>query len=229
MYRPRKPWLDAAVLYSAPPDDQGGADGGGANPAPPAAPTAPPTAPPPPAGGERGYPEGTPVSEMTTEQQAAYWKYQSRKHEDRWKSVVGDKTPEQIKADMAEAEQARQAKLTPSEQAIAAARDEGRKAALAEANTTAVKAILTAGLRARGKDDAAITSLIAATNPAAFINDQGITDDTLATYLDTIAGPVTGGTTQKWPDMGQGARGTSKSTGVSAGRDLFEARHKKSA
>src|SRR5215218_296038 len=48
------------------------------DPAPPPAP-----APPDPAG---GFPADTPVTEMTTEQQAAYWKHQSRKHEERARS-----------------------------------------------------------------------------------------------------------------------------------------------
>lgn len=237
---PRKPWLDAALTYSAPPDVQGGAGGGGsaqppAAPAPTAQqpPAQPAPAPPaqPPATPDPGFPADTPIAEMTAEQQAAYWKHQARKHEDRWKGLAGDKTVDQIKADLAEAEQARQAKLTPAEQQLQAAREEGRKAALAEASTSAVKSILTAGLRARGRDDAAITNLIAAANPAAFITEEGIADDTLAAYLDTIAGPVTGGSSNRttWPDMGQGRRDTNKTTGVSAGRDLFDARRKKTA
>ncbi|MCQ6554800.1 hypothetical protein NPS70_16565 [Streptomyces sp. C10-9-1] len=32
---------------------------------------------------EHGYPDATPIAEMTPEQQAAYWKHQSRKHEAR--------------------------------------------------------------------------------------------------------------------------------------------------
>lgn len=35
---------------------------------------------------DKGFPEGTPVAEMTAEQQAAYWKHQARKHEERARS-----------------------------------------------------------------------------------------------------------------------------------------------
>lgn len=56
----------------------------------PAGPPAPPAAP-----SEPAYPANTPLEQMTAEQQAAYWKAQSRKHEDRSKAF-GALTPEQL-------------------------------------------------------------------------------------------------------------------------------------
>jgi hypothetical protein len=44
----------------------------------------------------RGFPEGTPLEQMTDAQQAAYWKFHSRKHEDAVKAYAGI-TPDQAK------------------------------------------------------------------------------------------------------------------------------------
>jgi hypothetical protein len=56
--------------------------------------------PPAPAatGGDDGYPANTPVAEMTHQQAAAYWRHQSRKHEDRVKAM-GDYDALKQKAD----------------------------------------------------------------------------------------------------------------------------------
>ena len=47
--------------------------------------------------GPNGYPLDTAVSAMTPEQQAAYWKHMSRKHEKQWAAVRDQKlTPERV-------------------------------------------------------------------------------------------------------------------------------------
>lgn len=47
--------------------------------------------------GERGFPEGTPLEQMSVEQQAAYWKHHARQWEGRAKAFDG-KTPEDLAA-----------------------------------------------------------------------------------------------------------------------------------
>ena len=157
-------------------------------PAPnPPAPTDPPTDPPAPtpkppapkpADPDLGFPKDTPIAEMTAEQQAAYWKHQSRKHESTWKDLVGDRRVDDVKNDLAEAERIRQEKLTPSEKAIQDAEQRGRQAARQESSTAAAKAILRANLEARGiedtDDDQALTDLVESINVDRFIENGDI-------------------------------------------------------
>ncbi len=47
---------------------------------------------------DKGFPAGTPVKDMTAEQQAAYWKFQARKHEDALKGKTGGLTVDDLKS-----------------------------------------------------------------------------------------------------------------------------------
>lgn len=110
------------LLYSAEGDTGGG---GGDGPAAPAKPAAPAT-------GDKGYPDGTPLEEMTAPQQAAYWKAQARKHEDRVKSY-DNLTTDELKSLREKAARADALDLelgTESEKAAKAARDEATKEAV---------------------------------------------------------------------------------------------------
>lgn len=170
---------------------------------------------------DKGFPAETPVAEMTAEQQVAYWKYQARKHENTAKARA-DYDALRAKAEQFDAIE--QAKLTPSEQAVNAAREEGRREAAREANEKAATAILRANLTARGKTADEVDGLLVAFNANAFINGDDVDTDKVAAFANSIAGPVTGGGNGKtWPDMGQGHRGGGKTTGVNAGRDLYAA------
>lgn len=122
----------------------------GTPPAPPAAqppaPETPPAQPPAPA---TGYPENTPVAEMKPEEQAAYWKAQSRKHEGRATSAS------------AELEKLRNAGLSEQEQAIEKARNEGRTEAAKEAAVEVAKAKLeAAGVPADKVGDLNLSSVL---------------------------------------------------------------------
>ncbi|MGV0042027.1 hypothetical protein [Mycobacterium colombiense] len=99
-------------------------------PAPPAPPNpAPPEAPPQ---GDKGFPEGTPLAEMTDAQQAAYWKHHARRHEDTVKGYKG-LTPQQVAELQAENDSLKGEKLSADEKALKAARDEAYKQAQQEA------------------------------------------------------------------------------------------------
>jgi len=50
----------------------------------------------PPADGDKGFPDATPVKDMTVEQQAAYWRHQAQKHENAWRGRLGKYTPDQV-------------------------------------------------------------------------------------------------------------------------------------
>lgn len=110
-------------------------------PAPPAPnnqPDQPPASPPNPAPneappqGDKGFPEGTPLAEMTDAQQAAYWKHHARRHEDTVKGFKG-LTPQQVAELQAENDSLKTERMSADEKALKAARDEAFKQAQQEA------------------------------------------------------------------------------------------------
>lgn len=90
--------------------------------------------------GDLGFPANTPVVEMTAEQQAAYWKHQSRKHEKNRKPTDYDTTL----ADAEKWRQAQEAKQTPDEKSLSEAKAKGR----AEATSTLLHDAVRAELKA---------------------------------------------------------------------------------
>lgn len=88
----------------------------------------------PPTEDSDGYPAGTPVSEMSPEQAAAYWKAQARKHEGR------------AKDNHAELEKLRRDQMTEQERALTDAVDSART----EARREMVNEIVQARLEAAG-------------------------------------------------------------------------------
>lgn len=175
--------------------------------------------------GDKGFPAGTPISDMTAEQQAAYWKHQSRKHENQVKAL-GD--VEQLRDKAKKFDDLQNADRTPEQKSIDAARADERakveaewKPRLAE---TEVKSELRAQLSARGVTGKTATAVIEPLSMKNFLTTTGEVDtDKVSTYVDSIA-PKGG----KWPDMGQGNRGSDKKpTGVAAGRAMWDAQHKK--
>ena len=175
--------------------------------------------------GDKGFPAGTPISDMTAEQQAAYWKHQSRKHENQVKAL-GD--VEQLRDKAKKFDELKNAGRTPEQKSIDEARADERakveaewKPRLAE---TEVKSELRAQLSARGVTGATATAVIEPLSMKNFLTTTGEVDtDKVSTYVDSIA-PKGG----KWPDMGQGNRGSDKKpTGVAAGRAMWDAQHKK--
>lgn len=184
--------------------------------------------PTPPDPGDLGFPRDTPLSEMTVEQREAYWKHQARKHEGTWKGLVGDRSVDEARAALAEADRIRREQMTPSERAIQEAEERGRQAATSESATKAATAILRANLQGLGKSEDEIKSLVEPVNMAAFIKDGDVDTDMVATYARNIAPTGTGtGKNGRWPDTGQGNRDGSKPSGVAAGRELFSDSRKK--
>jgi hypothetical protein len=183
-----------------------------------------PPADPAPAAAD-GFPADTPVVEMTVDQQLAYWKHQSRKHEGRVKAL-GDVDALRDKAakwDAAEAE-----KLTPSEKAIEEARAAERAKVLAEQTKTVADRLVAAEFKvalAGRKKPEEVAALLEPLDLTKFLTSDGEVDaDKVKTYADGIAPSGT----SRWPDTGQGNRGTStKPTGLAAGRALYEDRKKK--
>lgn len=88
---------------------------------------APPTAESTPASG-KGFPAETPVADMTSDQQVAYWKHYARRNEDNLKAYHGF-SPDQLTELQTELGQLRDEKLSADEKTLKAARAEATQAA----------------------------------------------------------------------------------------------------
>jgi hypothetical protein len=195
------------------------------------------------ANGPNGYPENTPLAEMTIEQQLAYWKHHARQHEARWKSMSDY---EQIKAKLAEIEAAN---MTEQQKAVAEAEKRGRQAALEEAGSKLVEQFFRAVLTNRKTEDE-IQAIVGPLDKSSFLTADGLSVDTdkVVAFANVVAPPQPAqpapapsstpaapgapatpatGTTRKVPDMGQGPTDPVKPTGLAAGKAIAEARYGK--
>ena len=170
---------------------------------------------------EHGFPDKTPVKDMTDTQQAAYWRHQARKHEDRVKSM-GD-----YDALKAERDELKSKTQTADEKALEAAKKEALEAGAAAERAKIAPRLVSAEFKAAnaGRIPAEQLKLVLdGLDPSKFLTAEGEVDaDKVKQYVDGIA-PADG---KKWPGTGQGKRDQQKTTGVSAGRALWDSRHAK--
>ncbi|MCU1675344.1 MAG: hypothetical protein JWM93_102 [Frankiales bacterium] len=167
------------------------------------------------------FPANTPVADMTTEQQIAYWKHHSRKHEELAKAY-GGLTPEQAREQQAELDRLRQASLTDNERAIEAAKAEGKSEAMKGLAPQLVAAELRAQTTGRLTDDQR-TALLEGIDHTAFLTGDGVVDTAKVTaWIDRIA--PTGGTGSGFPNLGQGRRQGADISGAEQGRAEAERR-----
>jgi hypothetical protein len=177
-------------------------------------------------GRDLGYPKDTPVAEMTADQKAAYGKAkdEERKAATReWKSVTGDRTPAQLKAELDELETLRKEKLSPSEKAIEDAKQAARNEVLPQLAETAFRVAI--GDR---KTEAEVDEFIADLNLSRFIKDGKVDTAKVIDRVQQYApakGSNDGGGHGR--DFGQGNRGNGQNgkSGVAAGADMFKTRH----
>jgi DNA-binding helix-hairpin-helix protein with protein kinase domain len=196
----------------------------GAPPAPAPAPPAPPALPVEPA---TGFPADTPVAEMTVDQQAAYWKHQSRKHEERARSR---EDYDAVKAKAAELDKIREQQMSETEKAVNKAREEalaeGKRQAMTDLSTKYTRAMLETALTTRGRTPEQVETLLRHVNFESYVANGEPDTDAIAAYADSIAGPVTGGGQVRGPDHGQGNRGQQgKARGLEAGAAMYRERH----
>ncbi|MER7167041.1 hypothetical protein ABT336_13365, partial [Micromonospora sp. NPDC000207] len=202
----------------------------------------PPPQQPPTSGGAQdgpnGFPENTPLAEMTDRQQANYHKHHSR----RWQARAEERSDyDDLKAKAARLAELEAQSMTDTQKAVADAEQRGRVAALAEAGgrlaTSALHTSLTLTQRLTAEQ---IDALLAPLDPKAFLTADGMAVDTgkVAAYVNVVAAqpaspaappaapavvtppalqPVTG-QGQVVPDMGQGTRTAPKAGGLEAGR-----------
>jgi membrane protein involved in colicin uptake len=92
---------------------------------------------------EHGYPDATPIAEMSTEHQAAYWKHQSRKHEQRASQAPDAAELERLKERDAALKKLEDEQLTETQrvQAEKDAAEAARLAAEAERDAAVAEAV----------------------------------------------------------------------------------------
>jgi hypothetical protein len=173
------------------------------------------------AGDDRGYPQGTPVAEMTDAQQAAYWKFHSRKHEDQVRAL-GDTAELRRKAeawDKHEAENATE---------IERARREGEEAGKAAVTATHRAELAEFALRGAlsGLEDGKRDAVLAAVDFAKFVGDNGRPDETkIKAFVATVASPPSSA-----GDTGGGHGGhrpPGKGSSLASGAERYAERHGK--
>ena len=167
---------------------------------------------------EHGFPDKTPVKDMTDTQQAAYWRHQARKHEDRVKSM-GD-----YDALKAERDELKSKTQTADEKALEAAKKEALEAGASAERAKIAPRLVSAEFKsaAAGRfSPEQFALMVDGIDPSKFLTAEGEVDaDKVKQYVDGLA-PADG---KKWPATGQGNRQQQKTTGVSAGRALFDSR-----
>lgn len=154
---------------------------------------------------------------MEPKEQAAYYKFQARKHETAFKSRADY---DELKAKV---EQAERDKLTDHDKALLERYEAGKTEATTDALTKAATAILKAGLQARGVEAKEIPDLLDAFNATKFIKDGDVDTDRVIALATRMAGPAKDDGKQ-WSGSGQGQRSGTQMSGRDAG--LEEARRR---
>lgn len=125
-------------------------------------------------GNDLGFPKDTPIAEMTDKEQAAYWRNISRKHEGRFKDIVGDRDPADVKKDLDAYAQLQREQQTPAEQALADAHAKGNTEGITSARNEAATAVFRGALEAGGITGDDLDEITANFNVAAYVTDTGI-------------------------------------------------------
>jgi hypothetical protein len=182
----------------------------------PAAPTNAPEAPQPaapvtPAGspdGDKGFPEGTALAEMTDAQKAAYWQHYSRKHEDTVKAFNG-LTPQQVKDLQAKVDALEAEKLSAGEKELKQARDDAAKAAAEAARAEylpQIQALQVKSIASQIISGDKLAAFMSIANPAALVGEDGQVDETRVMGTLTAmygADPQPGQRQPQWQNFGQ--------------------------
>lgn len=217
-------------------------------PAPPAPAGNSPQSPPPATGDEpNGFPANTPLAEMTQPQQLAYWKHQSRKHEQRVREMSDY---DQLKQQSDEYQRWVASQQTEHQRAVEDARRQGRDQALAEAGGQLVDQWVRAAAAGRLPQES-VNALLLGLDRKAFLNAQGGVDtDRVYQFVSTLApqpaatpvpgavpgqqpqpvAPQTQQVTPQFaappggPDFGQGQPPAPRANGLAAGRAIAQQR-----
>lgn len=155
---------------------------------------------------EKGFPEGTPLAEMTDAQRAAYWQHYARKHEDTVKAFKG-LTPQQLADIQTENEALKAEKLSADEKALKAARDEAAQQARAAADAEYLPQIRAAKVQSIASQIVTgdkLSAFMEIIDAAKFLGEDGQIDESkVMGYLTAMYGESTPPTGQRWQNFGQ--------------------------
>jgi hypothetical protein len=177
--------------------------------------------------GVNGFPADTAVAEMTVEQQAAYWKTQSRKHEGVAKSRADY---DSLKEKAQRHDELEQELMSDKDRAVA----DAKKAAAVEATSTYMPRLVSAEFRAAAAgriEPERLSTILEPLDMSKFLTDNGDVDtDKVTAFVNGIA-PVTGAGTRTPPPAGPTSRGLGQRSGsaaasVASGRELYRAQRK---
>lgn len=170
-------------------------------------PDAPPVAPAGPPDSDKGFPEGTPLAEMTDAQKAAYWQHYARKHEDTVKAFKG-LTPQQAAELQTKVEELESKNATAEEKALKAARDEAFQQARAQAEAEFLPQIRAAQVQSiasqivQGDKLAAFMNIV---DPSKFLGEDGSVDEekVMGSLTAMYAGEMQTQAGPRWQNFGQ--------------------------
>lgn len=184
----------------------------------------PPVTPATPTSDEtHGFPENTPLTDMTVEQREAYWKHKARKWE---KNASSREDYEEVKR---ERDALKAQTMTDAEKAIEQAKKDATAETAQKYGSKMAETVMRVALGVRGIQGDELEDKLSYVDFTKFLGDNGDVDtDKVHRYLDTVA--PENSSQQSWPDMGQGNRDNARNRraggSVDAGRAAYRARHK---
>lgn len=160
-----------------------------------------------PAGAEKGFPEGTPLTEMTEAQQLAYWKHHARRHEDAVKAYKG-LTPQQISELQAENENLKTERMSADEKALKAAREEAAQQARAEAEAQYLPQIRAARVQSIASEIVSgdrLNAFMDVVDTSKLLDESGaVSEEKVMGYLTAMYGTTQSQPTgPRWQNFGQ--------------------------
>jgi hypothetical protein len=164
---------------------------------------------------------------MSAAQQAAYWKAQSRKHEERAKER-GDYDDVKTKADQYDA--LLKSTQTDQERTVETAKKEAEEQARADERAKNLPRLVDSEIRiaAAGRIDAErLKAAIEPLDRSKFLTDKGeVDEEKVASFVATLA-PSDDGKGKTFPNLGQGRRTEAAKASVSRGAELYREQHPK--
>lgn len=167
---------------------------------------------------DKGFPAQTKIVDMTPEQQAAYWKFQSRKHEGNVanlrQELEGKNKPDEKPADKPESKPAGDAPVDAAEL---------RKQIMLEIKREQAPELVRAQFKAVMGDrvsEETRDALLEDLNLMKFVKEDGSVDNELVKARAELIAPASNGQVRKARSH-QGARKTETTASVSSGKDLF--------
>lgn len=156
-------------------------------------------------GEDLGYPDRTPQTEMSPEQQLAYWKHKARVHETRTKAMADY---DDLKQTAEKYQQLVSASQSETERAVAEAHRQGRAAALTEAGSGLVDQWLRAAAHNRMPEES-VTALLQNLDRSKFLHQNGGVDtDKVYAFIGSFAPAGAAPAAQQQPPAVNGAPGT---------------------